>query len=279
MKWRPGKDACPDQLSLVEPWQVKRLFWNHSTWWNQNLDSIAAADERYTVINIGSYLPVLGLWCNEIASHSRTQHKSQGFGVSVDRGSRKEYLQLLMGDPIEDDLMDGIARGWDRYGWPKGDKALQKIVDNFQVEAPYKSVPAMLELRQGSQNIQNEEYAQHFRQELDQLIMKAIGWHAELLASGEYVQSGALFNFNMEAIARTPVDVHLSRIVVGDQVTDINADLSTNEIFTTEVALSIEGPISQPYWLRQPYDNIFQVDQQQPSGNLKMILLYWQDWS
>ena len=84
----PG--AYPEQLKYVDPWQVKRLFWNHSTWWRQNLDSIAAADNRYTVVDVGSYDPLTGVSCNELASFSRSQHKSQGFGVSISRGSSKE---------------------------------------------------------------------------------------------------------------------------------------------------------------------------------------------
>ena len=50
----------PEQLSYTSPWQVRRIFWNHSTWWRQNLDSIAANDDRYTVVDIGTYNGLLG---------------------------------------------------------------------------------------------------------------------------------------------------------------------------------------------------------------------------
>src|SRR5256885_9633526 len=41
-------------------------------------------------LDIGVYDPRLGLSMGELAARSRSQHKSQGFGVPEDRGSRSE---------------------------------------------------------------------------------------------------------------------------------------------------------------------------------------------
>ena len=47
----------------------------------------------------------------EIAAASRSMHKSQGFGVEIDRSERKEYFKFLDGEPVENS--GGIFAGVD----------------------------------------------------------------------------------------------------------------------------------------------------------------------
>jgi hypothetical protein len=53
------------------------------------------------------YNPLLGKGYGEIAALSRSQHKSQGFGVSAQRGSAIEYFATIRGEKPVSDLMDG----------------------------------------------------------------------------------------------------------------------------------------------------------------------------
>ena len=66
-------------------------------------------------VEAGGYQPLLGKSYPEIAAASRTMHKSQGFGVSIERGERTEYFKFLDGKPIENgDIFAGIDTTWKR---------------------------------------------------------------------------------------------------------------------------------------------------------------------
>jgi LmbE family N-acetylglucosaminyl deacetylase len=280
-----SKDAYPEQLQYLAPWQTKRLFWNHSTWWNQDLDSIAAADKRYTVIDIGTYIAPLGLSCNELASFSRTQHKSQGFGVSVDRGSRKEYLQLIKGQPLENDFMDDVQTGWARYGWPDGDAQLQALLDKFNPQKPYTIAEDILDLLQASDAINSAQQKDWFQTELQKLFVAVTGISLELLAKNEFISPGQPTNFTLEYVNRCPLPLHYfkgsseslptadvdvnnetendEQLAQQESVFGALSPLPFNETVSREVKnQTLATTTSQPYWLQKPYNTMFSVSNQ-----------------
>ena len=75
----------PEQLQYVKPWQAKRLLWNTFNFGNTNTTS---ADQFK--VDVGVYNTLLGKSYGEIAAESRSNHKSQGFGVPRNRGSQLE---------------------------------------------------------------------------------------------------------------------------------------------------------------------------------------------
>src|SRR5215471_4019731 len=112
----------PEQLKFVRPWQPARLLWN--SW------AAFRAEQRHEPLDVkgliplevGGYQPLLGKSFPEIASASRSMHKSQGFGVEVRRGERKEYFQLLDGQaPGEGEgTFNGIDTTWGRVANSSG---------------------------------------------------------------------------------------------------------------------------------------------------------------
>ncbi len=79
----------PEQLKYVEPWQAKRIAWN-----SFNFGSTNTTREDQFKFDVGGYNPILGKSYGEIAADSRSQHKSQGFGVPRSRGEALEYFSL-----------------------------------------------------------------------------------------------------------------------------------------------------------------------------------------
>jgi LmbE family N-acetylglucosaminyl deacetylase len=71
----------PDQLKYVQPWQVKRVLWNTFNFGGNNTQR----DDQFK-LDVGGYSPLLGRSYGEIAAESRSQHKSQGFGVPAGWG-------------------------------------------------------------------------------------------------------------------------------------------------------------------------------------------------
>jgi LmbE family N-acetylglucosaminyl deacetylase len=100
------KNVFPEQLQFVEVWQPKRIFWNN---WRPLRPTFAPNDPKKTMeeltkglipIDLGKFNVLLGKDYGEIAAESRSQHKSQGFGVATVRGQRMEYLEDLTPNPF-----------------------------------------------------------------------------------------------------------------------------------------------------------------------------------
>src|SRR6202790_168919 len=93
----------------VHPWQANRLFWN-----NYNFGSVNTTREDQLKIEVGGFNPLLGKSYGEIAADSRSQHRSQGFGVSHSRGNFTEYFSLTEGGKADSSLMQHIDCSWNR---------------------------------------------------------------------------------------------------------------------------------------------------------------------
>ncbi|NOR28573.1 MAG: LmbE family protein, partial [Lutibacter sp.] len=91
-------------------WKPKRLLFNTSWWFYGSQENFDKADKTNMLsVDIGTYYVNKGLSNSEIASLSRSQHQSQGFGSTGTRGSQTEYLEFLKGDfPVNKNVFDGI---------------------------------------------------------------------------------------------------------------------------------------------------------------------------
>jgi LmbE family N-acetylglucosaminyl deacetylase len=72
-------------------------------------------------MNVGELSPFRGMTYAEIASVSRSQHLSQGFGALQRRGTAMDYVKLEashVSPPIapETFMLETLATGWDRFG-------------------------------------------------------------------------------------------------------------------------------------------------------------------
>src|SRR5690606_20919523 len=118
-------NAFPDQLKEVKPWKPTRLFWNS---YNRGFTNTAPDDGGfYLTYDIGSFNPLLGESYGEIGGKARSMHKSQGFGSSLSRGERIEYLRLTKGSKPEKDLFDDVNLTWSRV---KGGQQVQMLIDD-----------------------------------------------------------------------------------------------------------------------------------------------------
>src|SRR4026208_2375147 len=112
-----------EQLKYVQPWQVKRVLWNTFNFGTTNTQR----DDQYK-LDVGGYNPLLGKSYGEIAAESRSQHKSQGFGVTAGRGEAIEFFTATKGDQPKNDLLEGIDLGWKKIN---GGEAIEKMVNDI----------------------------------------------------------------------------------------------------------------------------------------------------
>src|SRR5207302_10437142 len=129
----------PEQLKGgVTVWQADRLLWNTGNFGG-------GPPQGALDLDIGVYDPRLGLSMGELAARSRSQHKSQGFGVPEDRGPIAEHFLPIAGHHPAGDLFEGIELGWKRYGaaaagYARAIAEAQRALDR---DHPERAVPAL----------------------------------------------------------------------------------------------------------------------------------------
>lgn len=81
------------------------------------------APEATLTFDVGGYNALRGRGYAELAGESRSQHKSQGFGVLQRKGSLPDYVlreaarvNTATDAKTERDLFDGVVTGWSRFG-------------------------------------------------------------------------------------------------------------------------------------------------------------------
>ncbi|MGI8819928.1 MAG: PIG-L family deacetylase [Chthoniobacterales bacterium] len=246
----------PEQLKFVAPWQATRLLWNASQFFFR-ARNVPFDETGLVSLETGGYQPLLGKSYPEIAAASRTMHKSQGFGVGIERGEQREFFKLLAGQPLaEGNIFSGVATQW--QDGPQAAELSQKIAAinaAFDMTNPAASVPALLELRKLLLGLGGEFKAQAKLADLAGLIGACLGLHLEAVSEKAAVQPGETLQLQLEAINRSPVAAKFksARLAGGESVA-IDADLPREQLFTRKLPVKVPEtlPFSQPYWLREP---------------------------
>jgi len=248
----------PEQLKWVQPWQAKRLMWNTFAFNRQQEVEEEKLPNRINV-DPGDYDPVLGHSYAEIAGMSRSMHRSQGMGASERRGSAKNFLVMVVGDPAKQDAFDGVDLTWNRIpgGRPVAD-LLAKAADTFNPEHPEKTVPLLLEARKLVAAL-HDPLADRKRRELDDTIALCSGLWLEATADKYATTPGGSFKINAAAIDREHVPAEVDSVDV-DGAGSVSAKndkpgpLPFNEpkALAINVSIPATAPYSQPYWLREP---------------------------
>jgi LmbE family N-acetylglucosaminyl deacetylase len=280
------KSAFPGQLKTLDTWQAKRLVWNQSTWWNPKLDSLAQVRDDIFGQEVGAYNGLLGLSCNQIASYSRTQHKSQGFGVSVDRGAVTEYFQHMAGQRAETHLLEGVDTTWARYGWQRASSLLDSIIETFDPQAPWKSVRPLVALQARLRQKSAIPERRYFMDRVQDLIARSMGLHLEVRAPRAFLLADSSVPLTVEILNRSPLPLYYfpEHTPIPRRETMLTneprylrplrgpigeaeelaygppARLPQNRPVEIELKQKPLSKTSQPYWLRKPYETVFQVE-------------------
>jgi LmbE family N-acetylglucosaminyl deacetylase len=264
--------SYPDQLKYVKTWQPKRLVWNTFT---PGFTNKAPSEEKnpFISIEIGGYNPVLGKSYTEIAALSRSQHRSQGFGSSPQRGERIDYFLHKVGTPAEKNLFDGVDISWKRVkGSEKVQAAIAAAIKNYSVNKPSASIPELLKINAELSKLDSSNiYIKTKKEEVRDLIVQCAGLWFETNPADFSGVAGEDARINIGVVKRSDYPVKLVSLAwtgkSGDSL--VNLALATNEMnaFQKRASLPASLKISQPYWLEKPIDKgLFQIDNQQDIG-------------
>ncbi|TKC03300.1 PIG-L family deacetylase [Pedobacter cryotolerans] len=236
----------PEQLAYVKVWQAKRLLWNTFNFGGTNT---TAPDQLK--IDVGLYNPLVGKSYGEIAAISRTNHKSQGFGSTLQRGEAFEFFSHVAGEPAKNSIFDGINTTLNN---PNIQAILTEIRKNFDVKQPDLILPHFLKLKKATQGIDFNH------QLLDDLILASAGIWIEANTPENVYAIGDIIPVRLQAIART-------KLLVSIATTDKTMVLSPNRLSSSDLKLTAE-PTTQPYWLQENHPiGQYLIDKQELVGN------------
>ncbi len=252
----------PEQFKYgVKPWQAKRLLWN-----TYNFGSINTTDSTQYKMDIGAFNPLLGKGYGEIAAESRSQHKSQGFGVPAQRGESIEYFSLTAGSGIRNNLMDGINIDWQRVSGAKDiSTQIKNILSQYNFEHPENSVTALVNLYKAIKNLPADYWRDKKLDELKNIIIASSGIFAEDFSDKEFAVQGDSLRVNFFMNKRSEGNVVIKQIQFPNFDSSLNNNLATNKnyYFSKTFFVPADQPVSQPYWLVKPLQGVsFDVSEQ-----------------
>jgi LmbE family N-acetylglucosaminyl deacetylase len=261
--------AFPEQLHEgLAPWQPKRILWD--------VGGFQAGETNGTPlirINAGGTDATSGESFAEIANHSRSMHKTQGFGnfgsFGGGNGPRYESFQLLAGKPATSDILDGMDTTWSRV---PGGAVIGKLADDaivkFNPQDSAASVPVLLKIKKRLAGLAHDDpVVDEKRQLLDRIIQECLGLVVETTVPQAEVVPGEALSLHMSASVPSsvvPVRWVAARYPSLKTKFAIGTDLSASSVISrdSEETLPDNTPVSQPYWLREPETpGMFRVDE------------------
>jgi hypothetical protein len=223
------------------------LLWNTYNFGSANTQR----DDQFKT-DVGAFNPLLGKSYGEIAALSRSQHKSQGFGVPAQRGTQTEYFETIRGDKPLVSLMDGVDTRWERIGAGHVHAQVEQCIRRFDVSQPAASVGELIGLYRSVQQLPESYWRKQKLHELSRLIVHCGGIFAEAVSPKRLIVEGDTLTINVLINNRTGLDLKARAVF---NVTTRLFDTLRNNVPVTQTLQTIVEPgkmTSQPYWLEEP---------------------------
>ena len=239
-------EQFPEQLNDdIKPWQVKRLLWNTANFGGQN-----NTREDQLKVDIGAYNALLGTSYGEVAAHSRSSHKSQGFGSAAQRGSSIEYFEYVDGAPADTTLLDGIDTSWERIPNSQKVQSLISLINqNYQLDRPELTIPNLIQLYKALDQVNDDYWKKEKKNEVKKLILACGGiWFESIAKKPDYARGDQIKVDNSIIVRRTGVSVEL--IKLNDH--DVHKNLAMNVLQKDSLTVTFDHT-TQPYWLNEPH--------------------------
>ena len=240
----------PEQLSLVQPWKSTRLLWNT---FNFGGGTNTQSNDQFK-LEVGAFNPLLGKGYGEIAAESRSQHKSQGFGVPRQRGSMIEYFATWQGTAPSNDLFDGVDLTWNRLPGATGiESRIDEILRSYQLENPAQSIPALAQLYKQVDLLPASYWRNQKKREIQTLLEHCSGLWAEATSAEPVAVQTDHMRINVWLNNRNgaPIDIKTVNLAGFDTVVNRTLQPNGNWQFSKRIYVSDSALLTQPYWLQK----------------------------
>lgn len=247
----------PNQLKLVQPWQVKRQFFN-IPWgdygFNKQIDTTKKSN--LFTLQTGVFYPYKGKSNQEIASLSYSSHQSQGFGCTEYCGDDTVYLELINGDASKDKstIFEGIDTTWNRV---QGGKAIGELISNilqkFDLTNPSASISDLTKAYSMIQSLNEKHWKTIKLEELKKIIASCAELSLEAISQNQEATPGSVIKIKLEALNKSDISMQLISIkTLPEQKTlsqNINLKKEIPEYLDLDILLPQNIEYTQPYWL------------------------------
>jgi len=248
--------AFPEQLNYVSLWQPKRQFYNTSWWSYGSKEKFEKADKSNMIILESNPIDyILGRFNSEIASKSRSQHKSQGFGSAPELGNQNEYLELINGIKLEgNNPFDGIETKWSRIdeGTEIG-LLIEKTIQDFDLEKPYESTHQLLDIYEKIKSLKDKHWREIKSKEIELLIMNCLGLRLQFNTNQPTGVKKTLLETKLEVVNPSPLKISIVKID-GDVSLNENQIINQNILWYKNKNIVLPEKITSPYWLLENGD-------------------------
>jgi LmbE family N-acetylglucosaminyl deacetylase len=248
-------NSFPEQLKFVETWSPKRIFWNT---YNFRGDFEPEEGKQYYAFPTGDYNSLLGETYSQIASDSRTMHKSQGFGSTASIGGALDHIQFIKGEPMVENPFEGVKDRWQTVaGGKEIEELVQKALDKFDFVEPSSNVANLLEIKKKLNALNTSEtWLTEKKVALDRLIVNALGIDFEYDVNQETGYPGS--EVATRFVFNNPSNSQVSdlKFEVKGHSYGTKTAVESNQPVTIPIQLKIaeNEPYSQPYWLKDYVD-------------------------
>ncbi len=255
-----GKDTFfPNQAENLGTWKPKKLFFNTSPWFYGSQEAFEAADKSgFLEFDTGVYYPLSGISNTEIASLSRSQHQSQGFGSTGTRGTQPEYIELIAGDHPKgsNELFAGINTTWSRIkGGEEIGRILKEVEEDYDFQNPSASIPQLVKAYTLIQQLDDEYWKNLKSAQIKDIIAASAGLYLEAVAGESFATPGEKVNLNLEAINRSSgkINIEALKLHPSGENWKVQTALQNNESWRKNMSFRIPENIdfTSPYWLRK----------------------------
>jgi LmbE family N-acetylglucosaminyl deacetylase len=235
--------AFPHEYGI--PWSPEMLYWNASSWWDKTLPDRAAKEDGIIEVEVGGFDPINGRSCNELASMSRSMHKSQGFGVSMARGEMKEYLIHQKGANAFYERLFGEVPG-------KANNGARQAAELLAAGDRSGAIKKLLDLKEEGNN------SPAFDRRVDGIVAGLLGLHAEALVQNGSAAVGQQLDVELRCIKRMDIPLTINKIDWNGRIQDQSEELQRDQMLIINDRIRC-GTLNGPYWLDRPFSTLHDV--------------------
>ncbi len=260
-KLAADSNAYPEQFRHgVTPWQAKRILWNSYVF-----GSINTTSEDQMKIDVGGFNTLAGKSYGEIAAESRSQHKSQGFGVAASRGKQLEYFSPLGGSAPVKSLTEGINLTWSRINAPNITGMINRIISSYSVTHPGKSVASLVALYKAVEKLPASYWKNVKLEEISEVIAAASGLWMEAYSDKPFATLGDSLAIDVVLNNRNGVAIRWNSYSVNGKEVKVDsvAGSNINMVLRNSGVVPEDMPVTQPYWLREKMGKGFFIVKEQ----------------
>ncbi len=218
----------------TEMWQPKRLFFNVSWFFFGSKQAFDKADKsKYIPLNIGVFYNQLGKNNQEIASLSRSQHQSQGFGDISSRGEEIDYVELVDGDAIKgSNLFEGVDTSWNRI---KGGNNIQplvtQLINEYDFKDPSKSTNLLTKIYVEIDKLPETIWKTRKQNEVKELIKNCAGLFLDITTNEPYTTPNENVDVKVEVANRSNQNIVIKDVIINNQKIIVGKSLANQDVY------------------------------------------------